>query len=131
MYDPYTLTSYSFWTIVNVLSSLRAFNLIIIIIIIIIIMIIIIIIVIIIIMNFIKVSFLLAQAQCLTNWGDCSLTSYVALLKNRNERRTCIYLVLSATIRRSATRMYLPRSFSHGSDESSLRTDPTHTRNDF
>ena len=82
-------------------------------------------------MNFIKVSFLIAQAQCLTNWGERSLTSYVALLKNRNERRTCIYLVLSATIRRSATRMYLPRSFSHGSDESSLRTDPTHTRNDF
>ena len=82
-------------------------------------------------MNFIKVSFLIAQAHCLTNWGDCSLTSYVSLLKNRNERRTCIYLVLSATIRRSATRMYLPRAFSHGSDESSLRTDPTHTRNDF
>ena len=130
MHDPYTLTSYSFWTIVNVLSSLRAFNLIIIIIIIIIMIIIIIIVIIIIIMNFIKVSFLLAQAQCLTNWGDCSLTSYVALLKSRNERRTCIYLVLSATIR-SATRMYLPRSFSHGSDEGSLRTDPTHTRNDF
>ena len=33
--------------------------------------IIIIIIIIIIIMNFIKVSCLIAQAQCLTNWGDC------------------------------------------------------------
>ena len=76
MYDHYTLTSYSFWTRVNVLSSLRAFNLIIIIIIIIII------IVIILIMNFIKVSRLIARAQCLTNWGDRSLTSYVALLKN-------------------------------------------------
>ena len=32
---------------------------------------IIIIIIIIIIMNFIKVSCLIAQAQCLTNWGDC------------------------------------------------------------
>ena len=31
----------------------------------------IIIIIIIIIMNFIKVSCLIAQAQCLTNWGDC------------------------------------------------------------
>ena len=82
-------------------------------------------------MNFIKVSRLIAQAQCLTNWGDCSLTSYVALLKNQNERCPCIYLVLSATIRRRATSMYLPRSFSHGSDESSLRTDPTLTRNDF
>ena len=30
-----------------------------------------IIIIIIIIMNFIKVSCLIAQAQCLTNWGDC------------------------------------------------------------
>ena len=26
LYDPYTLKSYSFWTIVNVMSSLRAFN---------------------------------------------------------------------------------------------------------
>ena len=34
-------------------------------------LIIIIIIIIIIIMNFIKVSCLIAQAQCLTNWGDC------------------------------------------------------------
>ena len=31
----------------------------------------IVIIIIIIIMNFIKVSCLIAQAQCLTNWGDC------------------------------------------------------------
>ena len=30
-----------------------------------------IIIIIIIIMNFIKVSCVIAQAQCLTNWGDC------------------------------------------------------------
>ena len=29
------------------------------------------IVIIIIIMNFIKVSCLIAQAQCLTNWGDC------------------------------------------------------------
>ena len=43
----------------------------IIILIIIIIIITIIIIIIIIIMNFIKVSCLIAQAQCLTNWGDC------------------------------------------------------------
>ena len=39
--------------------------------------IIIIIIIIIIIMNFIKVSCLLAHAQCLTNWGDC--TTYIKL----------------------------------------------------
>ena len=64
-------------------------------------------------MNFIKVSCLIAQAQCLTNWGDCSLTSYVAPLKSRNERCACIYIDLSATIRRRATSMYLPRSFSH------------------
>ena len=44
------------------------------------------------IMNFIKVSPLIAQAQCLTNWGDCSLTSYVPLL---------------------APHMYIPRSLSH------------------
>ena len=63
-------------------------------------------------MNFIKVSCLTAQAQCLTNWGDCSLTSYVAPLKNRNERCASIYLNLSATTT-SATIMYLPPSFSH------------------
>ena len=43
-------------------------------------------------MNFIKVSCLIAQTQCLTNWGHCSLTSYVPLL---------------------APHMYIPRSLSH------------------
>ena len=38
-------------------------------------------IIIIIIMNFIQVSCLVAQAQCLTNWGDCGLL-YNAYLKN-------------------------------------------------
>ena len=32
-------------------------------------------------MNFIQVSCLVAQAQCLTNWGDCGLL-YNAYLKN-------------------------------------------------
>ena len=69
---------------------------IIVIIIIIIIVIIIIIIVIIIIINFIKGSRLIAQAQCLTNWGDCWLTSYVPLL---------------------APHMYIPCSLSHDKKE--------------
>ena len=56
-------TSFFIYISVNIVG-------IIIIIIIIIIITIIIIIIIIIIMNFIKVSCLIAQAQCLTNWGD-------------------------------------------------------------
>ena len=48
----------------------------------IIIIIIIIIIITIIIMNFIKVSCLIAQAQCLTNWGDCII--YIKLSSKMN-----------------------------------------------
>ena len=47
-----------------------------------IIIIIIIIIITIIIMNFIKVSCLIAQAQCLTNWGDCII--YIKLSSKMN-----------------------------------------------
>ena len=30
-------------------------------------------------MNFIKVSCLIVQAQCLTNWGDCRRSGYVII----------------------------------------------------
>ena len=47
-----------------------------------IIIIIIIIIIMIIVMNFIKGSCLIAQAQCLTNWGDLSIYIYVKFINN-------------------------------------------------
>ena len=42
-----------------------------------------------------------------------------------------IYLVLSAMIQKSEIRMYVPRSFSHLSGESSKGTDLTSKRNDL
>lgn len=46
---------------------------------------------------------------------------YVLLLKRRNKRFACtyIYLVLSAMIQKSEIHLYIPRSFSHLSGESS------------
>ena len=53
--------------------------------------------------------------------------------KKRNERCACICFILSAMIQKSGIRMYITRSFSHWSGESSYGTHPTHTtrrRND-
>ena len=50
--------------------------------------------------------------------------------KKRSDRCGCTYLVLAAVKQKGAIRMYMPRSFSHWSGESSYVTDPTRKRNE-